>query len=85
VIITLGSAGAFFKNKDVSFLVPAPKVDPIDTTAAGDVFNGVLSVELAQGREWKEAIYSACLAASISVTRMGAQSSAPFRKELEEY
>lgn len=41
VIITLGSSGAYFKNKDQSFLTPSPKVNAIDTTAAGDVFNGV--------------------------------------------
>jgi ribokinase len=84
VIITLGSAGAYFKSKDQSFLTPAPKVNAIDTTAAGDVFNGVLAVELANGENWQDAIQQACKAASISVTRMGAQTSAPFLSEMNK-
>ncbi len=82
VIITLGSAGAYFKNKEQSFLTPSPKVNAVDTTAAGDVFNGVLAVELANGENWQDAVQQACKAASISVTRMGAQTSAPFLSEM---
>jgi ribokinase len=84
VIITLGSSGAYFKNKDQSFLTPSPKVKAVDTTAAGDVFNGVLAVQLAKGNDWKDAILFACKAASVSVTRMGAQTSAPFLSEMNE-
>jgi ribokinase len=82
VIITLGSRGAFYKNSGNYFFVNAPMVKAIDTTAAGDVFNGVIAVALAENKEWKEAIEFACKAASLSVTRMGAQSSAPFLNEL---
>lgn len=82
VIITRGSRGAFYKNKNESFSVNAPVVKVIDTTAAGDVFNGAIAVALADGKDWKEAIEFSCKAASISVTRMGAQSSSPFLNEL---
>lgn len=83
VIITMGSAGAFFMNEATNFMVPSPKVKAIDTTAAGDVFNGVLAVQIAHGVDWQTSISIACKAASISVTRMGAQSSAPFLRELQ--
>lgn len=82
VVITLGSKGAFFMNADESFMVAAPKVKSLDTTAAGDVFNGVLAVMLAEGKAWKDALQLACRAASVSVTRMGAQAGAPYRKEI---
>jgi ribokinase len=82
VVITLGASGAYFLNDQEEFLVPAVKVDPVDTTAAGDVFNGALAVALAEGLEWISAIAFANKAAAISVTRMGAQPSAPYRKEM---
>lgn len=82
VIITMGAAGALLKNENLEIQIPSPKVIAVDTTAAGDVFNGVLVVELAAGKEWEEAISTACLAASIAVTRMGAQASMPYRHEL---
>jgi ribokinase len=83
-IITLGSEGAFFKNESQEIHVKAPAVTAVDTTAAGDVFNGVLAVELTNGNSWQESITWACRAASISVTRMGAQASMPYRKEIAE-
>jgi len=82
VIITLGAQGAFFKSKSQQFLIPSPVVVPLDTTAAGDVFNGAIAVALSESLEWPPAIDFACRAASLSVTRMGAQSSAPYRNEL---
>jgi ribokinase len=82
VIITMGAAGAYFKNAEMEMQIPSHQVTAVDTTAAGDVFNGVLVVELAQGCSWEEAIRKACKAASISVTRMGAQASMPFKHEL---
>ena len=83
VIITMGSAGAFFKNKETELMIEAPKVKAVDSTAAGDVFNGVLVAEITSGKNWEAAMTTACKAASISVTRMGAQSSMPYRKEVE--
>lgn len=82
VLITLGEKGAYFQNSTLRLHVPAPKVQAIDTTAAGDVFNGTLAVALAEGLPWEKAIALASKAGAISVTRMGAQSSAPFRSEL---
>ncbi|MFT5998882.1 MAG: ribokinase [Neolewinella sp.] len=82
VIITLGAAGAFYSGGTSSFSVSAPVVKTIDTTAAGDCFNGAVVVALAEGKGWREAIEFAVKAASISVTRMGAQVSVPKRSEL---
>ncbi len=82
VIITLGAAGAFYSNGNDHFTVPAPKVKAVDTTAAGDTFNGALVVALAEGVGWRAAIEFAVKAASLSVTRMGAQASVPERSEI---
>lgn len=82
VIITLGSKGALLFNGEEAILIPSPKIEAIDTTAAGDVFNGAIAVAISEGLELEKAVEFACKAASISVTRMGAQSSAPFRKEM---
>lgn len=84
VIITLGAKGSFFYNSKESQLIPAFKVKAVDTTAAGDIYNGALCVRLAEGAEWKDAITFASKAAAISVTRAGAQASVPTRKEVEE-
>ncbi len=82
VIITMGSQGAYFQNNHLKIMIPAPKVKAIDTTAAGDVFCGALTVALTEMMDWETAICFAVRAASISVTRMGAQSSIPYRKEI---
>lgn len=83
VIITLGSKGALVYSDHMVELVPAVQVEAIDTTAAGDVFNGALTVALSEGRDLKEAVGFACKASAISVTRVGAQSSAPYRSEVD--
>lgn len=82
VIITLGSKGAFFKNNETQFMVPAPEVKAVDTTAAGDTFNGAIVAAIAEGQTWENAIAMAVKAASISVTRLGAQASVPYRNEI---
>jgi ribokinase len=82
VIITLGSKGALVYFDKIKTLIPAPIVNAVDTTAAGDVFNGALAVALSEGNSLEKAAEFACKAASISVTRMGAQASAPKRDEL---
>lgn len=84
VVITLGARGAFVSSADVEELVPAFKVEPVDTTAAGDVFNGALAVALAEGSPLADALRFAQAAAAISVTRPGAQPSAPTRAEIEK-
>jgi ribokinase len=83
VIITLGARGALVAHGTMRTLVPSFKVDPVDTVAAGDVFNGALAVALAEGAELLTAVRFAHGAAAISVTRPGAQSSAPRRDEIE--
>ena len=82
VIITLGEAGAYIKSENYTGLIPGIKVKPVDTTAAGDVFNGALAVAISEGSDLKDAVIFANKAASISVTRMGAQASAPYRNEI---
>ena len=82
VIITLGSQGALVYSQSINVLVPSPKVVAVDTTAAGDVFNGALAVALSEGKDLKDAAEFACKVASIAVTRMGAQASAPKRSEI---
>jgi ribokinase len=83
IIITLGARGAAVLHENNFSFITAPVVDPIDTTAAGDVFNGALAVSLAEGKDIHTATEFACRAAAISVTRMGAQSAAPYRHELQ--
>ncbi|MBW8327035.1 MAG: ribokinase [Prolixibacteraceae bacterium] len=82
VIITMGSAGAFLLSNGKSEIISAPKVEAVDTTAAGDTFNGALVVALSEGKTIQKSIAFANKAAAISVTRIGAQSSVPFRKEI---
>ena len=83
VIITLGAKGAFVYDGGAGAFVPAFPVEAVDTTAAGDVFSGALAVALTEGRALGEAVAFASRAASISVTRMGAQASAPWRGEIK--
>ena len=82
VIITMGAMGCVIYDKGEITLVPAQKVEAVDTTAAGDVFCGALAVALAEGGTLFYAVNFASRAAAISVTRMGAQPSIPYRKEL---
>jgi ribokinase len=83
VIITLGARGAFVAGSQARGMVAGYKVKAVDTTAAGDVFNGTLAVALAEGKSLLDAARFAGAAAAISVTRLGAQTSAPRRKEIE--
>ena len=83
IIITLGAEGAFIYNDEISTRIPSVKVDAVDSTAAGDVFNAALAVALAEGKSLEVAVTFANKAAALSVTRIGAQSSAPYRKEVD--
>lgn len=82
VIITLGAEGALVITDGIIETIPAPYAEAIDTTAAGDVFNGALAVAIGEGSSILDAVSFACHAAAISVTRMGAQASAPYRNEV---
>ncbi len=83
VIVTLGSRGAYLLNDSVDIFIDAPVVNAVDTTAAGDVFNGALSVAIAEDWTLIEAVAFANSAAALSVTKMGAQTSAPYRNEVK--
>ncbi|WGE90950.1 ribokinase [Actinobacillus genomosp. 1] len=82
VLITLGAKGAFLSENGNGEIIAGFKVTPVDTTAAGDTFNGALAVALLEGKSMRDAVMFAHKASSISVTRMGAQSSIPTRAEL---
>lgn len=82
VIVTLGSQGSFVQEGADSYYVEACKVQPVDTTAAGDTFNGAVCVGLAEGRSLKESVQWAARAAALAVTKFGAQVSIPYRKDL---
>lgn len=83
VIITLGAKGAMIKSGDKFTFVPAHKVKAVDTTAAGDTFCGAFCVAIEEGMSVEEAVDFACRCSAISVTRPGAQQSAPYRHEVE--
>lgn len=82
VIITMGAKGAFFYDGNISTLIPTHKVAAIDTTAAGDTFNGALVSALAQNNTLLDAIAFANKAAALSVTKLGAQTSIPYLDEV---
>jgi len=82
IILKLGERGCELRSGGKSTLIPAIRVNAVDTTAAGDVFNAALAVALSEGAELEAACRFAVKAAAISVTRLGAQSSAPSRDEV---
>jgi ribokinase len=83
VAITMGSRGVFIAGKGVREMIPGFKVNAVDATGAGDVFNGALAVALSEGRPLLEAARFGSAAAAISVTRFGAQPSAPTRRDIQ--
>ena len=83
IIITMGSKGAMLYEDGEAELIPSIRVKAVDTTAAGDCFNGALTIALSEGRSLKEAVLFANRAAAISVTRPGAQVSMPYRHEVD--
>ena len=80
-MITLGAKGAIIKENNSYYEIPSIEVKAVDTTAAGDTFCGVFTVGITEGLSVKEAVEMATKAASICVTKEGAQSSIPYRKE----
>ena len=85
VIVTLGKKGALLCEGGRCEVIPAHRVEAVDTTAAGDVFNAGLVVALSEGRNLTDAVRFGAKAAAISVTRMGAQASAPYRSEADAF
>jgi len=87
IIITLGEKGSYFANKNEEYFIDALKLknEVVDTTGAGDAFNGAFAVALANDFKYKEALIFANKVAGISTTRLGAASSMPFLTEVEGY
>ena len=85
VVLKLGARGCMIATDQGSIRVPGFKMSPVDTTAAGDVFNGAFATALAEGLSEPEAARFANAAAALSVTRPGAQNSVPLRREVEEF
>jgi ribokinase len=83
VIVTLGARGAFVLSRNICSRVKGFRVKPVDTVAAGDVFNGALAVALGEGQGLLDAVRFANAAAALSVTRHGAQPSAPQRRDID--
>ena len=82
VIITLGVRGAFYTNGKEELLVPSIKVKAVETTGAGDAFNGGLATAIAEGLPMEKALQFATCTAAISVTRFGSSPSMPYRHEI---
>jgi len=83
IIITLGINGSYVHSRNFSGIVPAFKVNAVDATAAGDVYCGSLATALMEGRSLRESVRFSSAAAALCVTKLGAQPSAPTRKEID--
>jgi ribokinase len=83
VIVKLGAEGCLLVDGDGERHLAAPALDAIDTTGAGDIFNGALAVALSEGRAMSDACRFAIAAAALSVARRGAQAATPTRDEVE--
>ena len=84
IIITLGDKGVYFASKNEEFYIDALKFKVLDTTGAGDAFNGALAVALTEDRNMKEAVNFANLAAGLSTTKIGTANSMPSRSEIDK-
>ena len=80
----MGRRGAYVATREEARMVPGFVVTPVDTTAAGDTFNGALAVALVEGRALFDAVRFANAAAALSVMKSGAQSSAPTRRAVDK-
>ncbi len=85
VVMKLGSAGCLWTNGRLADRAPAFRVQAVDTTAAGDVFNGAFAVALSEGRDIAQALRLGNAAAAISVTHIGAQTSIPQRAAVDAF
>jgi len=84
-IITLGPKGAYVHSNSFKGMIPGFSVTAVDSTAAGDVFNGAFAVAFAEKRPLEEAVRFANAAAALSVTKLGAQPSAPMRRAIVKF
>ncbi len=86
VVITLGEKGVYFENKDENFFVPALNLEGkvVDTSGAGDAFNGAFAAALCENKDIKEALVFANTFAGISTTKIGTANSMPTRDEIDK-
>ena len=85
VIITLGEKGAYLANNQTECHIEALKVDVIDTTGAGDAYNGGLAAAIAEGKDIIEAARFANVVGALSVTKIGTAPAMPFREDIENF
>ncbi|MDU3802925.1 ribokinase [Paraclostridium bifermentans] len=85
LIVTLGSKGSLYINKEISMFKKSYKVDAVDTTAAGDSYTGALSVAFSKGENIEVAMDFASRVGALCVTKEGAQSSLPTLEEVERF
>ncbi len=85
VLVTRGARGVLIVTPAETKTMPAMRIKPVDTTAAGDAFNGALAVALGEGQELEAAVRFASAAGALAATRLGAQPSLPTRDELERF
>jgi ribokinase len=85
VIVTLGEKGSCWIQGNSTRIIPPFPIEAVDSTAAGDAFNGALACAMAEGRTLEKAISFANAAGALSVTKRGAQGSLPTRAEIEEF
>lgn len=85
LVVTLGARGALLVTKEESKIIPAFKVQPVDTTGAGDAFNAALAVAISKGESLEEAVTFANAAAALSTLKLGAQESLPTLREVEQF
>lgn len=85
VVVTIGKRGAMLVTNDGSAVFSPPSIEVVDTTAAGDTFNGAIAVGLSEGKTIEQSIEFANHASTITVSRKGAQSSIPTREEVENF
>jgi len=85
VLLTMGPRGAYIATAEFKELIPGFKVKAVDATAAGDVFNGALAVAIAHSKPIREAVSFANAAAALSVTKLGAQPSAPTKDQVDKF
>ncbi|NUT35366.1 MAG: ribokinase [Hamadaea sp.] len=84
VVLTVGPDGAFYADRDGTWMqIPAPKVDAVDSTAAGDGFVGAFAVAYTEGKPIADTLAWACAAGAIGATRLGASSSLALREEID--
>jgi len=85
IVVTLGSEGAWVISKDIDLHLPAYQVTAVDTTAAGDAFNGALAVAIAEGEPLLKAVRYGMAAGALATTKRGAQPSLPTREAVEQF